>query len=811
MNSLQDLNNSSGAAFEFTDDRPAGIVFVIDAIVNQTVDILEGQDHTVPVGIEILEVINYADITPTYKITFPSALSDSEAIWDTIPSGCTVTHPTSQTWIINNVNSKAIWDIVKSPRIVLPNDYNGTFVYLAEIAWAGQTRTWQVTTTVENVDVLTVPSAYTFNLSSSQVIAGAPQVIDLGTTTPTYTVTLTPDGLAGILDGITSLSSAGSGGSSSYNGTTKVLTMSGSKTQVNSHLSSITYVSNTYNYDWVASYYATNNLTAETDLKKQYLISSSTAASSAASIHYYVTNVSTAINNPPLLTTTISGTYTVAIVPSTTAAVDLIQSTGTGGTVSFNSVTKIFIITGTYSEVNARLTTLRMTTLSAYNSEFFLVYQITDPNGLNTRRVQQCSYGSSSDVVTNMNVTRIYNSNNYNTLFSSTTPAIADSDETATYTVTFSSPIGEWKQSVNYMSTGQSVLTITGTKTYVNSLFAGIRFYPNYNVSSNSYFTYTQIKTPYGGSPVTQVTQNVLLIGNPSTFVTQTREYTYSEGTVYQTFQPIFHPELYKYAKMEVLAVGGGGGGASGQVEDFTSSLYGGAGGAGGRALNVSNVTLDFSATPITDGWRIYVGAPGQGGQISGTAVFPNILEQAGTAGGASYLKYIIAGTNLIYSPGGTGGTLPSGAPGTGGSTAVGQINGTNSGTARTGGTQTGTQTATTNLGAGGGSGTGENGSNASGNTGGDGGDGLAFSTSGSSVYYGGGGGGGSAYNTATQSSGGLGGGSGGSAYYNTNYSSATNGGGGGGGAGGVTSMVQTFNQGKNGSAGIVWLRFTQK
>ncbi len=805
MNSLEDLNNSSNLAFEFDDQRPATIIFDRNDGTNLVLDALEGQDFTMPVGIEILEVINYADITPVYKITFPVALSDSEVIWNTIPSGCTVTQPTSQSYQIDNVNSKAIWDIVRAPTISLPDDYSGTFVYIAEIIWGtGLNKRWEITTTVENVDLLTVPSAFTFNLSTSQVLQGTPQVVDYVTTTPTYTVTLTPDGLNGILDGITSLSSSGSGGTTSYNGTTKVLTLVGTKAQVNSHLSNITYVSNTYNYDWVASFYATNNLTPATDTKKHYLISSSTAASSPAGIHYYVSNVSTAIDSPPLLTTTISGTYTVAIVPSTTAAVETINSTGTGGTVSFNAVTKIFTITGTYSQVNARLSTLRMTTLSNYNSEFFLVYQITDPNGLNTRRVQQCSYGSSTDVVDNMNVSRIYNSNNSNLLFATTTPAITDADETATYTVTFSSPIGEWHNDSTYPK-AQSTLTITGTKTFVNNSFAGIKFYPNYNVTSQSYFTYTQIKTPVGGLPETQVTQNVLLIGNPSTFVSQIFNYAYSEGTVYTPLLLGDHPELYKYAKMEVLAVGGGGGGGSGTISYYGTADVAGGGGAGGRALSVSNVALNFSTDAY---WRIYVGKGGLGGFISGTATQgqPQIYA-AGEAGTASYVKYTSSATNLVYSPGGNGGESYTDSDG--GNTPVGQLSGVNSGTAYSGGTDA----QPTYNAAGGGAGTGENGSNVTSDVGGDGGDGLAFSTSGSSVYYGGGGGGGSGSNNTTTSSGGLGGGSGGRAYYVLNGSSiATNGGGGGGGASSNGSATaQTFMNGKDGANGLVILRFTQK
>ena len=76
-----------------------------------------------------------------------------------------------------------------------------------------------------------------------------------------------------------------------------------------------------------------------------------------------------------------SGTFTMTVTPSTTSAVALMSSTGSGGTSSFNSITKVLTITGTVAQVNDHLNHLVLTTPSTFQDNFILTYNQLRPSG----------------------------------------------------------------------------------------------------------------------------------------------------------------------------------------------------------------------------------------------------------------------------------------------------------------------------------------------------------------------------------------------------------------------------------------------
>jgi hypothetical protein len=328
MNTLQDLNTFSSTAYEFSDDRTAGVTFDKTTPTNGEVTTTQNTTHSVPVGIQILEVINYATAAVTYTINV-SAAAGATVTWPTVPTGCTVTNPSTGVYTISGVKSKAIWDIVRSPTVLSPTGVNNDFwQYTATITYNSTlTKSWYVGVYVGTVTVLTTPTSSLYTSGSTTSITGEPQIQYPGSA-PTWTVTVTPE----LIDAVTTLSSAGSGGTSTFNSTTKVLTIVGTKTQVNSHLSTISVVSVANNHwSYNLTYVATNTTDISTATKTQGLNSnSSVVLYNKNSDETYTVNETTAISNGPQINDSAAsgfGSYTSTVSALPTTALSLIDVT----------------------------------------------------------------------------------------------------------------------------------------------------------------------------------------------------------------------------------------------------------------------------------------------------------------------------------------------------------------------------------------------------------------------------------------------------------------------------------------------------
>jgi hypothetical protein len=326
MNTLQDLNTFSSTAYEFSDNRTAGVTFDRTTPTNGEIVTTQNTTHSVPVGIQILEVINYATAAVTYTINV-SAAAGATVTWPTVPTGCTVTNPSTGVYTISGVKSKAIWDIVRSPTVLSPTGVNNDFwQYTATITYNSTlTKSWYVGVYVGTVTVLTTPTNATYTSGGTTSITGEPQIQYPGSV-PTWTVTVTPE----LIDAVTTLSSAGSGGTSTFNSTTKVLTIVGTKTQVNSHLSTISVVSVANNH-WTynLTYVATNATDISTATKTQQLNSTNTTVLLATvSDETYSINQSTTISNGPQINDSAAsgfGSYTSTVSALPTTALSLIN------------------------------------------------------------------------------------------------------------------------------------------------------------------------------------------------------------------------------------------------------------------------------------------------------------------------------------------------------------------------------------------------------------------------------------------------------------------------------------------------------
>jgi hypothetical protein len=358
MNTLQELNNFGSTTIEFADGRDPTVIFDRTTPTNQDVVIATNVLHTMPAGIEILDVINYSSAACSLTVNVGTA-SGATVSWTTVPSGCTVTNPSTGVYNISGINSKAIWDIVKVPRILGPTGIaNDFWQYSATITYnTTQTKVWYVGVYVGTITVLSTPTASTYTSGTLTALTGEPQISYPGTA-PIWTVVITPE-FASIID---LMSSTGTGGTTSFNSTTKVLTITGTKTQVNSQLSNIN-ITTTANYHWSynLTYVATNNTDVATATKTQALTSTDVSILDATrASETYSINTLTKISNGPLITDT---GYTGANPYSM-----VVSSTDSSAVATLSTVLDESIITVASTDTDSVTNYGRLVALSGDNS-----------------------------------------------------------------------------------------------------------------------------------------------------------------------------------------------------------------------------------------------------------------------------------------------------------------------------------------------------------------------------------------------------------------------------------------------------------
>lgn len=609
MNSLEELNGyASDLELPYTDLRSPDVLFNAANPTNQSQTVDEGFSFNSKVGIEITEVVNGDTSTPTYTIDV-STVPGTTVSWSSLPTGVTVSNPSSGVYVVSGIREVSHWTSVKYGSITMPTNYYGLWTYTSTISYysgedGNQSRSWTTAVTVNDVQFLTTPLEFVYSANTVNNITNTPQIADLDVSYPgvTWTVVGTPTSTSSI----DTWTTTGTGGTFSVNATTKVFTISGTRAQVNSRLSGLQLDSNGNSIDFALSYVASNSLNSTTDTKIQLLSSVGLVylgAVTSPSVYFLEDAASTSIAGAPLVTDSNydgTGTYTYTVTPGDINAVTSMSTTNASGTSSFNPTTKVLTLTGTRSVINARLSTLTIVTSIDWSTDFTLSYTVVTPRLDTATKIQVLLCGSNDTEVSNMNISRTYVANNDNILFTTNVPTISDLDtRESTYTISFavSSSLGSFGFST--VDNPQSTLTFSGTRAQCDAKFAALRFWPVAGVSSNGTFTYTQLK-----NGVQQVSQSVGLIGTAGTY-SNARLLTFLSG---QTWTP--NVSDYLYANFELFLLGGGGGG---------SYAYGGGGGA--QIVTVQN--LSFSNTAYT----ITVGAGGAGGTS---------VSAAGGAGGAS-------------------------------------------------------------------------------------------------------------------------------------------------------------------------------
>jgi hypothetical protein len=219
-------------------------------------------------------------------------------------------------------------------------------------------------------------------------------------------------------------------------------------------------------------------------------------------------------------------------------------------------------------------------------------------------------------IVTNLTA-RSYLANTGNTVFvSPNTPIIEDTDTSATFTIEFTSTLGEFGSSSGSLAT----YTYTGTASQVNAFFPSIYFWPNKGQSGNGTFTYKQYK-----NSTLQTTRSIVL-ANVGDFGVPTQLYTYSTVGTF-TFLPTYRQQ--KYSLMDYLVVGGGAAGSG------FGSLSSGGGGGGGAVNYLTSQTISATSYSVIVGQGGAQNGAGSGvGGAGGTSRFGSTDSNGGSAGG---------------------------------------------------------------------------------------------------------------------------------------------------------------------------------
>lgn len=366
MNTFSSLNTSGDAIISFTDNRNYGVNFVWPKSENLNFT-LDGNTFTAQRSNDIAEIVRPTLAQVEYEIDV-SAVSGATVSWSTVPSGCTVLSG-SGVYTMVGIDSVEDWQTVRAPTITVPTTFEGSFFYTSTIRYqttqGQQEESWQVgnflpianlptqatvTATARNIAGTTKtlrayfnltaeldragfsgPSTYNFLVSNTATITGNPTIVyGDGDGTEIWTITVTPSTTT-IID---TISTSGTGGTSSFNGTSKVLTLTGTEAQVESHLNSMSLTTTSTESDAYFTYAGSNTdnpsitYTVRQTLNCLNLDYLTEPRGSAT----YTSGVASTIGlaGPQIydIDYTGSGTYTLTVTPTTPTQIQNISSTG---------------------------------------------------------------------------------------------------------------------------------------------------------------------------------------------------------------------------------------------------------------------------------------------------------------------------------------------------------------------------------------------------------------------------------------------------------------------------------------------------
>ena len=263
MNSFQELNYYSETGVRYNDPRAYSITF--SSNTNQTVTVNEGDSFSAPVGCNITYV-QAANVDIRYEINLANA-TGAVASWTNLPEFLSISQPSTGVYRVNGMRTRQDWNQVRSPTIDLPTNFANNFTYSSTINdQVGNTRTFTTAVTViaqSELSTLTPPS-FTYALDTTKSIGNiAPVITDAenpGTGTYVMVISLSFSG---------NLAVSGSGGTVS-GGINSPLTITGTRGEVNSRITTLTFTPTTGTDRDITVTYALTDTTGAITTATQY-------------------------------------------------------------------------------------------------------------------------------------------------------------------------------------------------------------------------------------------------------------------------------------------------------------------------------------------------------------------------------------------------------------------------------------------------------------------------------------------------------------------------------------------------------------
>jgi surface protein len=276
MKSLIELNGYSDIEIEYTDARTAGVLFDRPNAIDVSLLINENQTHTLPTGIEINDIVDYLVAQVYVELDFSELLAETSDPVQISTAGFPAHMSLSSSaniYTIGPLQSVSDWLTVKSAAIQLPFGYSGEFDYTATIRYftdeeeTEESVTWTVATTVIPIEYLsdTTPFVYVPNTTVNANLVSI--IADTEVFNPLWTLTITPGNTAPI----NTIATTGTGGTFSFNATTKVATIVCNKTQVNNRLAGLQITFNKANPNFNFTFKLENNINSDFDLQIQVM------------------------------------------------------------------------------------------------------------------------------------------------------------------------------------------------------------------------------------------------------------------------------------------------------------------------------------------------------------------------------------------------------------------------------------------------------------------------------------------------------------------------------------------------------------
>ena len=331
MNSLSDLNSYGSTTVSYTDSREPNLKFDRPSAVSSTISLEQKDSHSVLVGINVIEVIQPASVAATYTIDLSAASGNATITAGSLPSGVSMTNPSTGVYVFSGWDSVSDWNSIRSPQIDLAIGYTGSFTYTATIAWYGSNSlSWTVAVTVSAVVILEDPAPATYFTTSATNLLTAPEI--LTNKTGTYTVTITPSQTTYISTMASAI--ADPTPICSFNNTTKVMTLTGSLANVKTYLAQInvTYTSSaTANFSYTYDLTSTNPDASADTVTQTATVQSYITQPSGNGV--YVVATATDVTNQPQITNNVAdpysdieNSYTLTVTPQDASIISSISA-----------------------------------------------------------------------------------------------------------------------------------------------------------------------------------------------------------------------------------------------------------------------------------------------------------------------------------------------------------------------------------------------------------------------------------------------------------------------------------------------------